>query len=121
MKTKIKIKLWHCQNSPCDYHQEDEPTQDWMNINFNGLPAGVCPACYLGQNPQKEKAVVQMIYGGRVGKNDYIVIMGEDELDTHKIKDKDTGEERLLKTEEKEEMRTEIRANIIKFKKLEDK
>lgn len=114
-KTIIKLPTWTCV---CKYHQDFEPTQELMDLHFNSdikfphsnLVANQCPSCLVGSleketNPDKKVT---------------ITIMGEDELDTHKITDKVTKEKRLLDKLEKEEMKAKIQADILKFKALED-
>ena len=52
-KTIIKIRTWDC--TQCNYHQDFEPTQELMNVNFNNIQgarirdirANECPSCAL--------------------------------------------------------------------------
>lgn len=111
---QIKIKTWKCE---CGYKQDFEPTQENLDSNFNldpnfrvnNLKANKCPSCALknkdsnliSENNKNEKIVIE--------------IMGEDELDTHEIEDKDTKQKRKLTKAEKDEFKVKIQNDIVKF------
>ena len=107
-KTIIKIKTWRCPG--CDYSQDFDPNNaEKMAENFPGLPIGKCPACLMGKNPTKIKGVVDMEVETNSDKKATITIMGEDEVDSKDISN-----------QEKQAMKDKVRADIIKFRALED-
>lgn len=76
----IKIKTWTC--SECGYYQDFEPTAELMVLHFKGVPADVCPACFLGKNPSRTKAVVQLLKETRPENKSTVTIIGEEEIET---------------------------------------
>ena len=125
-KTIVKIKLWYCTNLPCTYHQEAEPTATFMGQSFPSVPVGKCPACFLGQNPQRTKAIVDMIFGRRLNQKDEMVVMGEEDIEpeiTVMLKDEKRKQE--VDTEAKKDAyrakrKIDISNAIIEAKKFED-
>ena len=79
MSIVIKIKTWRCPN--CDYAQDFDPdVPALMSVHFPGLPAGDCPACSLGQNPEHTKKKVAMIRETNPEKMTTVTVADEAEL-----------------------------------------
>ena len=114
MKTIIKIKTWVCPE--CNYHQDFDPDNaGLMTLHFPDVEVGYCPACCLGKNETKIMKKVKMIKETREDKKTTITIMGEEVND---MLSQET-EEPLTATEKKK-MKDKIKADIKKFKLLED-
>lgn len=87
---------------------------------------GFCPACFLGQNPEKKRLGVKMVRETNSAKKCTLIVMGEEEVETLETMDYEPGPERKpikrkLTSEEKQAKKIEIRAAVIKAKALEDK
>lgn len=56
--TNIYIKTWACS---CGYKQDFDPNDiNMMAKVFPGVSPGSCPACYMGHNLTKIRAVLAM-------------------------------------------------------------
>jgi len=124
-KTIIKVNTWTC--SDCGYHQDFDPNDgNKMVVIFPGVEVGHCPACFLGKNPEREVKRVKMVVETDPKNKTTVTVMGEEEVDTLEVETEELdvkGESimRKLTAEEKVAKIQKIRADIKKFRALEDK
>ena len=87
---------------------------------------GFCPACFLGQCPDRKRKKTKMVKETDSAKKTTHTIMGEEEVETLEV---NTGEldtegkpiKRKLTKEEKDAKKVEIREAIVRSRALEDK
>jgi len=52
-KIAVRIQTWTCPS--CGYHQDFDPDNAaLMKLHFPRVEVGHCPACFLGQCPDKK-------------------------------------------------------------------
>lgn len=124
-RTIIKIKTWVCPS--CGYHQDFDPDNTaLMRLHFPDVEVGCCPACFLGQCPDRTKKKTKMVKETDPAKKTTLTIMGEEEVDTLEVQTGETDEKgnpkmRKLTAKEKQEKITEIREAVKTARELEDK
>jgi len=79
MSTTYKIKTWSCG---CGYRQDFDPEDaDLMALHFKDVPVGKCPACWLGQNPQRTKMDSGMQVEINQDLQTTVTVMDEQDID----------------------------------------
>ena len=134
--TVIRIKTWVCPS--CDYHQDYEPTKANHAIHFPELRLddGLCPACASGKNPSRIKAAVEMVRETRPERKTTVTILDEVAVDSLIVRgeslttqaEADAADAQLekkparrnLATDEKNQLKARIRADVARFRAMED-
>lgn len=118
-KTIIFIKTWRCDK--CNSSVDFEPTEtNYIQQQYGGTGDGECP------NKKSRGCNGLMIKVSDPFMKSKLTIMGEEELETLEIETDELdvdgkNKKRKLTPVEKEEKRLKIRADIEKFRALEDK
>ena len=119
--------LHEFRGEPVETGTFDEGGEPIMDIPITyEKEVGFCPACFLGQNPEKERKGVKMVKETDNKKKTTLTVMGEEEVETLEI---ETGEfdtegkpkKRKLTKDEKDAKKVEIREAIVRARALEDK
>lgn len=81
MPTTFKIPTWRCPE--CDYAQDFDPEDKVkMKLCFPSIESGFCPACCLGQNPDRVKKQCLMKREKNDSKKTTVSVCDEEEIDS---------------------------------------
>lgn len=123
-KTIIKIHTWTCLSCGC--HQDFDPDNvELMKLHFPNVEVGQCPACFLGQCPDRKRKKTKMVKETDPQKKTTLTVMGEEEVDTLEIQSGEMDEGgnpimRRLNVQEKAEKVKEIKEAVKCARNLED-
>lgn len=108
------------------FNEKGEPIMKESVTYVKKIGVGLCPACFLGENPEKVRQVMKLVKEIDPTKKIKMEVMGEEEVETLELA---TGEldtkggrvMRRLTIEEKQTKKKEIQDAIKRVKLLEDK
>ena len=119
--------LYEIEGTPVETGTFDEDGKPIMEIPITYTKeVGFCPACFLGQCPDKKRKKTKMVKETDPKKKTTLTVMGEDEVEALEI---ETGEldtegkpiNRKLTKDEKDAKKVEIQEAIVRARELEDK